>query len=113
MDNKDEGVDGISTNILNIIISYIKLTLEHIFNSFIEKGDWPKSLKVAEGVLIWKSSSNYFATNYRPISLISKIAKPLERIIHVSLINFFDECKILSENQFVFGQKRLEAPKKH
>lgn len=106
MSNKAGGVDGISMKVLKTIIDFIRTPLADIFNSCIEKGIWPKPLKVAEVVPIYKSGKKHLPTNYRPISLISNIAKLLEKIIHERLISFFDECKILSNNQFGFRKNR-------
>ena len=44
---------------------------------------WPQVIKSdAEVVPVYKFSKNYLTTNYRPISLISNIAKIFEKIIY-------------------------------
>lgn len=39
-----------------------------------------------------------YSVNYRPISLISNIAKILEKIIHKRSMNFIQTCKIISNS---------------
>ena len=82
------------------------MPLEHIFNLCIEKSIWPKQLKIAEVVPIFKSGDKHLATNYRPISLISNIAKLLEKIIHCRLLIFLNKNKILIDNQFGFRKNK-------
>ena len=82
MKEKAGGIDGINTKVLKKLSKYIIIPLEHIFNLCIEKSIWPKQLKIALVVPIIKSGDKYLATNYRPISLISNIAKLLEKIMH-------------------------------
>ena len=85
---------------------YIIIPVEHIFNLCIEKSIWSKQLKIAEVVPIFKSGDKNLATNYRPISLISNIAKLLEKIIHCRLLSFLNKNKILIDNQFGFRKNK-------
>ena len=66
-----------NAKVLKTLSKYIIIPLEHIFNLCIEKSIWPKQLKMAKVVPIFKAGDKHLATNYRPISLISNIAKLL------------------------------------
>ena len=103
---KNGGIDKISTKALKILSYQIVNVLTHIFNLCIEKSTWPRALKTAEVVPIFKSGSKSEISNYRPISLISNIAKILEKIIYVRLESFFHSNNLLAHNQFGFVKKK-------
>lgn len=104
--DKAGGEDQINAKILKELVTYISIPLVHIFNLSIEKSVWPEALKSAIVIPIHKQGDKTNISNYRPISLISNIAKIFERIIYNRLISFFEDCNILSENQFGFIKKR-------
>ena len=54
----------------------------------IEKAIWPDALKKAEVVPIHKSGEKHNISNYRPISLISNVAKILEKIVYNRIFDF-------------------------
>ena len=62
-------------------------------------------LKVAEIVPVHKSKEKNNPSNYRPISLISNLAKILEKILHIRLLKFIQKSNILSKKQFSFLKK--------
>ena len=84
------------------ITTLIADPLAYLFNFCIERLIWPDILKTAEVIPIYKSGKKNDMGNYRPISLISNIAKIFEKIIHKRLINFINQSKILSKRQFGF-----------
>ena len=98
--NKSAGVDNISVKLLQTISNYISEPLTYVFNLCIENSVWPTTLKNAE--VIYKAGNKHSPTNYRPISLISNIAKILEKIIHHRLYDFLQKHNILDNNQFDF-----------
>ena len=100
--DKTGGVDGISTKVIKAISDHILQPLVHIFNLCIQKSLWPESLKRAEVVPIFKAGSKRSPNNYRPISLISNIAKIFEKIIYDRLNDFLTKHRILSKNPFGF-----------
>ena len=73
-----------------------------MFNLCIERSIWPDILKTADVIPIYKAGKKNDMGNYRPISLISNIAKIFEKIIHKRLINFINKSDILSKRQFGF-----------
>ena len=80
MKMKNGGVDIITTKALKILSYQIVDALTHICNLCIEKSTWPQALKRAEVVPIHKSGNETDMSNYRPISLISNVAKIFKKI---------------------------------
>ena len=95
--NKSGGVDNINTNIIKIIGPFIVSPLTNIFNKIFESGIFPQHFKTAEVIPIYKSGDKKLATNYRPIALTSNLAKILEKLIHVRLINYLNKHNNLSK----------------
>lgn len=62
-------------------------------------------LKEAEIVPIYKSGEKHNVSNYRPISLVSNIAKIFERLLYIRIIDFIDSHNIISKHQFGFMKK--------
>ena len=91
---KNGGVDKINAKTLKAISEHIVDPLAHIINKCIEKSIWPDALKAAEVVPIYKSGKKIVVNNYRPISLISKIAKILEKVIYERIFDFIYKHKI-------------------
>lgn len=89
-------------SVLKTMATYICRPIEYIFNLSIKLSIWPKSLKIAETVPIYKGGHKHLTTNYRPISLISNLAKIFEKLIHSRLINFLKNNTIISDKQFGF-----------
>ena len=63
-------------------------------------------MKKAEVVPIYKSNDVKYATNYRPISLISNFAKILEKILKTRIYSFIDIHKIIDSHQFGFQSNK-------
>ena len=87
MENKNGGIDYINTKTLSV---HIVDQLVHICNLCIDKATWPDALKIAEVIPIHKSYEKHIPTNYRPVSLISNIAKIFEKFINNRITNFIN-----------------------
>ena len=79
--------------------------LAHIFNLSLKTGVFPDKLKVSRVVPIFKAGDKKLCDNYRPISLVSTIAKILEKIVAVKLTNYLEVNKLLYIYQFGFQKK--------
>lgn len=100
------GFDKISTQILLGTYKRCLAHLTHFFNLCLHSATFPDLLKVAHVIPLFKSGDKSKLTNYRPISLLPIFSKILEKLIHLSIINFLDENEILHESQFGFRKKR-------
>ena len=102
---KSKDMDGISLDLLKSIDSAIAKPLAHIFNLSLKKGIFPERLKVSRIVPIYKVGDKKICDNYRPISLVSTIAKILEKIVATKLSNHLEINKLLHIHQFGFRKK--------
>lgn len=100
------GIDDITTEMLKKICNIVSSPLTTIFNNCFLQGYFPKCLKVAAVIPVFKGGDKNSVTNYRPISLLSVIAKVLEKLIKIRLIEFLDKDNVLSQNQFGFMKNR-------
>ena len=82
------GHDGISTLVFKSIKNIIIKPLTIIINQTLKKRFFPKKLKIAKVVPIYKAGDNTMFTNYRPISLLPAASKVFERAIHDQLYSY-------------------------
>ena len=106
MENKNGEIDNINTKTLKTLSVHRVDQLVHICNLCIDKATWADALKIAEVIPIHKSNEKHNPANYRPISLISDIAKICEKIIHNRITNFIKSCDLLTKNQYRFRKNR-------
>ena len=100
--NKSTKSNCPSFKYIKLSINIISPVLTKIFNKCISEGVFPKSLKVAEVVPIFKKGDKNVTGNYRPISLLSPFSKIFERHIYNQLYNFVTKHKILHTHQYGF-----------
>ena len=98
------GWDNIPAFILKQCMDCFVNPLTHIINrSFIE-GIFPKELKLARVVPIYKSGDSTSITNYKPISILTCFSKIFEKIIYNHVTDFIDSNQIIYKYQFGFRQ---------
>ena len=68
-------------------------------------GIFPDDLKIAVLSPIFKKGDRSSCGNYRPISVLSVIAKILEKIVFNQLCNYLDDNKIITNQQSGFRKK--------
>lgn len=99
---KSSGVDGISIlTIKNNLAVFVPL-LHDIFVKSLQQGIVPTQFKTACVVPIYKSGSAAEVSSYRPISVISTIAKIFESVVKNNIMNYFTITNFFSNNQYGF-----------
>ena len=102
---KSRGADNISNQLLKTIKQELCKPLTIIINQMIETGVYPDKFKISKITSIYKKNERTNIANYRPISLLPTLSKIFERVIHTQLYTYFDENKLLSEQQYGFCEK--------
>lgn len=107
--NKAYGPDGISPKVLKEGEPCLYKILTKIFNLSLTKGVFPSDGKLANVCPIFKKAEEFFSSNYRPISLLSAIAKVFERVVFKHLFNFFKDTfkKTLDQSGFLPGNSTV------
>lgn len=100
--DKATGLDKIPCRLVKEAAPVIAESLCFIFNRSISLGVFPTDWKTARVTPIYKSGPKDDMNNYRPISVISPIAKVFERIIYNQLYGHLQLNNLLSNYQSGF-----------
>ena len=94
--SKSSGFDRISSKLFKTAWNSIIESLTYLFNLVLNSGILPDDAKLPKVTRIYKSGSKTDRGNYRPISVISAVAKILKKIIHDQLFDFLKQNSILA-----------------
>ena len=103
--NSASGWDGFQAIVIKEIKSAIVHPIMHLCNLSFATGVFPKELKLAYVVPLFKSGDDMLFTNYRPVSILPLISKILERLMYNRLLNFLNKHNVIYDYQFGFRQK--------
>ena len=102
--NKCPGHDEISFNVLKNCFGSLSKPLLHVFRLSLEKAIFPNDLKIAKVMGAFKAGDENEFGNYRPISVLPRFSKIVERIMYKRLYNHLLNQNILYRKQFGFQQ---------
>ena len=109
--NKSPGIDCISAKLLKDAGDTISESLANIFNLSLQSGIFPDDWKLARITPIYKDGSKTECGNYRPISVISIVAKVFEKLVCNQLRSFMKENNIIIDEQS--GFRHITPPKRY
>ena len=95
------GYDNISNKLLKQIKYTILNPLIHIFNLSISSGVFPENRKTSEIVPLYKKGPKDQMINYRPISLLIKLSKLLEKCMYTCLYKFMVKNNIFIRDNMI------------
>ena len=107
--NKATGLDEIPSKLLIDAAPAIVQSVTKIINQSIKTSIFPSQWKFAKVTPIHKSKEKDLLNNYRPISVISAVAKVFERVVYNQLYKYLDENNLLHLNQSGFRPKHSTA----
>ena len=99
---KSEDVMGLSIYLSRKINPIKAAQLISIFNQIVSKAVYPRCLKTAKTVSIFKEGDNSPQCNNRPNSVVSVMRKIFEKRLTKQIINFFNKFDVLSFKRFGF-----------
>jgi hypothetical protein len=102
--NSSAGWDSISAQIIKDGVNYLLKPMTHVLNMSLSTGIFPREMKIARVIPIFKSGNTMLFNNYRPVSVLPIFSKVYERIMYKRLISFINTHKLLYEYQFGFRE---------
>ena len=103
--SQSPGIDGISIKLLKDASNIVAGPLVNIFNVSLQRAIFPNDWKLAKVTPIFKEGNKADCGNYRPISVISAVAKLFEKLVYRQLSSFLTLNGILVEQQSGFRHK--------
>ena len=97
-------LEGLDSKILKLSAPIIVDTLTYIYNLCIRKNCFPKVFKIAKVIPIYKHGAKTNTSNYRPISVLSLLSKPLEKHMHKQMLKHLNDNRLLHPNQSGFRE---------
>ena len=97
-------LEGLDSKILKLSAPIIADTLTYVYNLCMHKSCFPKVFKTAKVIPIYKHGAKTDTSNYRPISVLSLLSKPLEKHIHKHMLKHLNDNKLLHPNQSGFRE---------
>lgn len=104
--NKAPGFDNISITVVKSVIHILCIPLTHIYNLCIANGSYPEKWKIAKVVFIYKNSDRTNPKNYRPISLLSILARIFEKLINTRIMDYITKNKLISCYQYAYQKSK-------
>ena len=103
--SKAPGYDNIPPKLLIDAASVLARPLTFIMNLSMKESIFPKSLKIAKVLPLFKSGDRSSFGNYRPISILPCISKIAERVIYNQLSSYLEFNDLITSSQFGFRKR--------
>lgn len=100
------GVDEISSKLLKACKEELAYPVTRLINTSFQCGKFPRQLKLARVIPIFKHGEKTAAENYRPISLISTFSKVFEKIVLSRLMDHLSQHNLLTTQQHGFTKNK-------
>ncbi len=94
--------DGLSMFLISSIAEGICAPLSSIYNLSLQTGVFPDKLTISKTIVIHKGGSLSAMNQFRGVSLIPTLSKPLEKYVYNTVYSFLDSNDFFSPRQFGF-----------
>ena len=96
---------NLNSSFLKLYLPYISSPLTYIYNLCLAQNCFPASFKCAKVIPLAKSADTDNIENYRPISILPVLSKPLEKYIHNHLSQYMEDNDLFYKHQSGFRPK--------
>lgn len=97
---------GFNVRVIKSVVNVILIPLTKIINLCIRNKIFPKCMKRALVIPVFKKGNIEEAENYRPISLLPIISKIFEKVIAEQIVQFFESNNLFTKQQFGFRKNK-------
>ena len=98
-------INNLDSKIIKLSAPVITETLTYVYNLCIDKNYFPLIFKQAKVIPLFKSGDTSNPSNYRPISILSILSKPLEKHINKHTLLHLNNYNLIHPNQSGFREK--------
>ncbi len=102
---KATGPDGIGNRLLKECADTLAVPLTDIYNKSMNDTVFPDDWKLSHISPVYKKAFRHIKENYRPVSLLACMSKPMERIVYNAMYNFFKSLGLLSTRNSGFKER--------
>ena len=99
------GPDNVNSYLLKLDLPSVVESLTYVYNLCIQQNTFPPALKAAKVIPLPKAKDLSDPNDFRPISLLSILTKPLERHIDRHLTQFIEDRNLFHPFQSGFRQR--------
>ena len=92
---KSTGYDNIPAKLLRMAYVELASPISKLINNAMQMNVFPETMKCAELSPIYKKDDNLLKNNFRPVSVLTGIAKLYESVVNDQLLEFF--CKLFND----------------
>ncbi len=103
--SKATGPDGIGNRLLKECADSLAIPLTDIYNKSMNDMIFPSEWKLSHISPVYKKSFRHDKVNYRPVSLLACMSKPMECIVYNVMYNFFKSLGLLNARNSGFKEK--------
>ena len=100
--NSKQNLDYISIPILKENADYLSIIFADLINICFQTGTFPKRLKMAVVLPLFKKGDREILSNWRPISQLPPLSKLIEKCLKSRILSYFFSKKLFNEVQFGF-----------
>lgn len=96
------GFDEVPLPIIKSAKHCLSEPLTHLINSSFITGLFPDKIKITKVVTVFKKGNSNDPNNYRPLSILPSFSKIFERAMHIRLMKFLEDNKLIDDEQYGF-----------
>ena len=100
--NSKQNIDNISITIFKEFHELYASIIADLINICFETGIFPDSMKKAVVLPLFKKDNPDIMSNYRPISILPKLSKIIEKCLKSRLVQYFTRNNLFNNVQFGF-----------
>ena len=93
---KATGCDHIGNILLKSCAATVSAPLAKLFQTSINKGQFPDSCKLANVTPVFKKGDKQVKNKYWPISISPNIGKVFERVVFIQLYKYFQQAQFVN-----------------
>lgn len=91
---------------MKLVADILAPILVHIYKSCLAASVFPIKMQIAKVVMLHKKGDRNELGNYIPVSVLPIFSNELEKVIHIRISKFVENCELFTECEFCFRKNK-------